>query len=125
MNTHDFDWDDYLAQASYRDAVDRSPALSSDRPPTMYSPDRSLLYLSSQDADVATDNVSELKQLLQLVLQTYNYSHSPGNDKKRLAAMTDCYEICGLLVNCGTETDKYHDPDSLLLSSVKSQTNVG
>ncbi len=118
MSKRNFDWDDYLAKAAYRDVFDLSLALSSGRPPTMYSPDRSLLYLSSQDVDVATDDVSELKQLLRMVLDTYRNSTKPGCDKKRLAAMTDCYEICGLLVNCGADSDEYLDPDYLLNSAV-------
>lgn len=116
MKTRDFDWDAYLAKAAYRDVVDRSPPLSSDHPPTMYSPDCTLLYLSSQDLDVSTNDVTELKQLLRMVLDTYRVSHKPGSEKKRLAAMTDCYEICGLLVNCGEDSDDYLNPDSLLNS---------
>ncbi|MFM8570044.1 MAG: hypothetical protein ACKOAU_00460 [Pirellula sp.] len=116
MNRKDFDWDDYLAQASYREVVDLSPALSIDKPPTMYSPDHSLLYLSSQDLDVLTDDVSQLQQLLKLVLETYRYSQEPGFEKKRLAAITDCYEICGLLVQCGVDSDEYLNPDLLLNS---------
>lgn len=118
MSKQNFDWDDYLSKAAYRDVVDRSPALASAHPPTMYSPDRTLLYLSSQDVDVATDNVPELKQLLRMVLDTYRYSNKPGCDKKRLAAMTDCYEICGLLVKLDAEPDEYLDPDSLLNATV-------
>ena len=118
MKTRNFNWDAYLEMAAYRDVVDCSPSLSLDCPPTMYSPDRTLLYLSSLDVDVSTEDVTELKQLLRMVLNTYSYSNKPGSEKKRLAAMTDCYEICGLLVNSGEDSDDYLDPDSLLSSAV-------
>jgi hypothetical protein len=120
MNKRNFDWDNYLSQAPYRDIVALSPGLSRDRPPTMYSPDRSLLYLSSQDLDVDTDNVPQLQQFLMMVLDTYRDSQKPGFVKKRLAAITDCYEICGLLVNCGVDSEEYLNPDLLLTSTISS-----
>jgi hypothetical protein len=118
MSKRNFDWDNYLSQATYRDVVNLSPVLSRDRPPTMYSPDRTLLYLSSLDLDVDTDNVPQLEQFLVTVLDTYRNSQQPGFEKKRLAVITDCYEICGLLVNCGVDSEAYLNPDSLLTSAI-------
>jgi hypothetical protein len=114
MARQDFDWDAYLAQATYRDVVAKSPALSSDRPPTMYSPDQSQLYLSSIDIGVATDNPTALKFMLDKVIDTHRTTTERSNDRRRVNARIDCIELCGLLTQCSDDPEPYLDPDALL-----------
>lgn len=53
-----------LSKAPYREVHDNSPDLSSRRPPLLYNPDRTLLYLPSVDLDVVTDDCEELERIL-------------------------------------------------------------
>ena len=57
----DFDWDGFLAKADYAAVRRLSPELDRRRPPSMYSPDKRSLYLTSLDTDVSCDDESALR----------------------------------------------------------------
>lgn len=114
MTRSEFDWDKYLATAPYRDVYANSPELSSRRPPSLYNPDRTLLYLPSLDLDVATDDYNELRQMLRSVVENFR-GYQRTNEIRRMAiAQTDCTELCGLLQTCAPDPEPYLDPDALL-----------
>lgn len=119
MSKKNFDWDNYFAVASFKDISDRSPDLSSRRLPSIFSPDRKLLYLSSQDDDVETDNPDQLQSALTSIKNTY--ANVIGRELidhgKAYVARTDFIAVCALLANCTEDPDEYADPDQLLQSA--------
>jgi hypothetical protein len=117
MTRSQFDWDKYLATAVYRDVCANSPELSSRRPPSLYNPDRTLLYLPSLDLDVATDDYNELRQMLRAVVETFRFAQRKNEIRKMAIAQIDCTELCGLLQTCAPDPEPYVDPDALLHES--------
>lgn len=113
MKRENFNWDKYIATASYQEVMDNSP-FPSNRPPTLYNPDHTLLYLPSLDLDVATDDFNELKIMLDGVIDNYR-RYQELNDKFKMArARIDCIELCQLIQDCGPTPEIYIDPDPLL-----------
>ena len=119
MPKKDFDWDNYFSTASFKDISDRSPDLSLRRPPSTFSPDQKLLYLSSQDDEVETDSPDQLQLALTAIKITYaNAIRLKQIDHgKAYVARTDFVAVCALLANCTADPDEYADPDLLLQSA--------
>jgi hypothetical protein len=118
-----FDWDHYFSSASFQQIRELSPELSTRRLPSVYSPDRQLLYLTSLDIDVQTNNVKELLSALDGVRNSYFSIKSAGScNGKDAIARTDFIEICSLLANLSEDPDEYLDPDALL--AITSSTDV-
>lgn len=115
MSTHksEFNWDAYLATAKYEQVRRTSPLLSSMRHPTVFSPDRSLLYLSSQDIDVKTNSVSDLRMALNAICNSYE-SAQQSDHRALWLIRTDCYAVCSLLQESGECADDYDDPEQFL-----------
>jgi hypothetical protein len=119
MSKKDFDWDNYFATASFKYISDRSPDLSSRRLPSAFSPDRKLLYLSSQDDEVETDSPDLLQLALTAIKITYANAirQNKIDHGKAYVARTDFFAVCALLANCTEDPDEYADPDLLLQSA--------
>src|SRR4051812_36530959 len=97
MNTRDFDWDKHVATATFKSVFERSPTLRAGRPvPSLFSPDRSQLYLSSIDVGVPTDDIGELTRALRSIGETYRYSASGRHidHLKAAYARIDFLELC-------------------------------
>lgn len=110
-----FDWDRYFSTASFRQIRELSPELSNRRVPTVYSPDRQLLYLTSLDSDVQINDETELLAALNEVRSIYFSARSAGAaNGKDVIARTDFIELCNLLAKSSDEPDEYMDPDALL-----------
>ena len=116
MKQNDFDWDKYLSCASYNEVRANSPDLSSRRPPTLYSPDRKWIYLSSQDVDLETNNLIELKSMLRAISSSFKISTEKheADYKKLWLLRIDCFEVCALIANLVDDLEEYSDPDSFL-----------
>jgi hypothetical protein len=119
MSKKDFDWDSYFANASFKDISRRSPDLSSRRPPSAFSPDRKLLYLSSQDDAVETDSPDQLQLALTAIKITYANAirQKQIDHAKAYVARTDFIAVCALLANFTEDPDEYAYPDLLLQSA--------
>ncbi len=115
MRKKEFDWDGYFSSAPFRQIRELSPELSNRRVPSVYSPDRQLLYLTSLDIDVQTNDETELVAALNDVRNLYSSARSAGSTNgKDVIARTDFAEICNLLANLSEDPDEYMDPDALL-----------
>jgi hypothetical protein len=111
-----FNWDEFFSKASFNKIRQLSPDLASRRPPSTYSPDRKLLYLSSQDYCIETSNQDQLLNALDSVKNTYAAaSRSECLDHaKAYVARIDFIELCQLLVCCADNPEEFSDPDGLL-----------
>jgi len=117
MKQKGFDWDKYLSNAKYKEVRDSSPDLSSRRPPTMYSPDRKWIYLSSQDIDFETNDLNGLKSILESLTSYYKLTREMHKSNLILHLIKiDFIEVCGLIANLVDNPEDYNDPDSLLNS---------
>ena len=118
MTNSNFDWDAHVASSTFSDIRRQSPDLGVRRLPTLYSPDRSRLYLSSQDDDVATGEVKELLRVLPEIKAAYRRAiNGPSINHGRAAvAEINFLEVCGLIGGLVEDPDTYQDPEALLLS---------
>ncbi|MBP4046976.1 hypothetical protein [Chromobacterium violaceum] len=110
-----FDWDGYFSTASFETVRKASPELDGRRPPTTYSPNGKLLYLSSQDFDVEIDDPEQLRQALTATGQSYANAVSPkhANHFQAYIAEEDFIIICNHLASLEDPSD-FSDPDALL-----------
>ncbi|QJI19942.1 MULTISPECIES: hypothetical protein [unclassified Pseudomonas] len=107
MSRQNFNWDTYAAKAKFDDV--RELCASHGRLPTMYNPDRTLVYLSSQDLAVAVDDLKGLQSLLADVKRSFfqtlnNQDHSY---KKLYELETDYDLLSNLLGNLDSPPDHY------------------
>lgn len=116
MSQKPFEWDAFFSKSSFSEIRRLSPDLDSRRPPSTYSPDRKLLYLSSQDVDVETGNEDQLRAMLVSVRNSYIAAISPDkfNPMKVYIARVDFLEICYLLASLSGDPSEFSDPDGLL-----------
>ena len=116
MKQKEFDWDKYLSDSKYKEVRNSSPDLSSRRPPTMYSPDRKWIYLSSQDIDFETNDLNGLKSILEALSSSYNLTREMHKSDylKLYLIRIDFIEVCRLIANLVDNPEDYNDPDSLL-----------
>jgi hypothetical protein len=114
MQTTDFDWDKLFASMSLDALLEFSPLLSRGRRPTMYSPDRTRLYLATLDIDVGTVDVAELAAVLPQISDK-RYS-SNCSELAFAIAKIEFAEVCLLLQNCAIDPTPYVNPDALLES---------
>ncbi|WP_122346307.1 hypothetical protein [Pseudomonas coronafaciens] len=107
MARPNFNWDTYAAKAKFdevRKLCARRGAL-----PTMYNPERTLVYLSSQDADVAVDDLKGLQSLLAQVKQSFFYRlDDPEPSYRDLYELETDYDLLSnLLSNLDSAPDHY------------------
>ena len=115
MRKRAFDWDRYFSSASFKQIRELSPELSNRRVPSVYSPDRQFLYLTSLDIDVQSNDATELLIALNEVRNLYFSAKSAeSTNGKDVIARIDFIELCNLLANCSDDPDEYMDPDALL-----------
>jgi hypothetical protein len=108
-----FDRDKFLRTASYRDVCELCPQ-QLDGVPTLYNPDKSLIYLASFDVDFPTDNAERLKKTLPDLREIYERAKRRGEFKRAWRARTDHLEVCRLLQSLVEDPDEYGDPDELI-----------
>ena len=118
MSNKDFNWDRFSSLEKFSEIQKLSPDLGNRRLPTMYSPDKRFLYLSSQDIGIETDNQDELRSVLSAIKSTYDSAlrAKPVNHFKAYVSQIDFREVCQLLAQCTGELEEFADPDHLLLS---------
>lgn len=114
MSEPRFDWDHHFATASFKDVAANSPNVSLDRPPSLYSPNGKLYYMSSIDLAVGTHDGEKIQLMLNRVLESHAEYRKSKDIKRQLRARLDCIELCGLLSNRSVDTGAYLDPDALL-----------
>ncbi|AZE62833.1 MULTISPECIES: hypothetical protein [Pseudomonas fluorescens group] len=102
-----FNWDTYAAKAKFDEV--RDLCASHGRLPTMYNPDRTLVYLSSQDLAVAVDDQEELQALLAEVKRSFFDTLGDQNHsyKKLYELETDYDLLSNLLSNLDSPPDHY------------------
>lgn len=102
-----FNWDTYAANAKFDEV--RDLCASHGRLPTMYNPDRTLVYLSSQDLAVAVDDLEELQTHLAEVKSSFFDTLGDQNHsyKKLYELETDYDLLSNLLSNLDSPPDHY------------------
>ncbi|MBD8098781.1 hypothetical protein IFR08_11375 [Pseudomonas fluorescens] len=102
-----FNWDAYAARAKFDEV--RDLCASHGRLPTMYNPDRTLVYLSSQDLAVAVDDLEELQTLLAEVKRSFfdTLGYQNHSYKKLYELETDYDLLSNLLSNLDSPPDHY------------------
>ncbi|WP_122569741.1 hypothetical protein [Pseudomonas viridiflava] len=107
MARPNFNWDTYAAKAKFDDV--RNLCASHGRLPTMYSPDRTLVYLSSQDRDVAVDDLKGLQSLLSEIKSSFFLTlDSRDHSYKKLYELETDYDlISNLLSDLESAPDNY------------------
>jgi hypothetical protein len=118
MKTIDYNWDAYFAQATFKEIRSASPDLSTRGLPTIYSPDRSLIYLSSLGDYVETNDAVELKANLSILARQYHACDSRDHRKLYLTEL-DFTEVSLLLFGLEGDEAGYGDPIRLLLTSLE------
>jgi len=118
MKTADFDWDQYFSHASFDEIRMRSPELSARRFPTTFNPDKSRLYLSSQDIDVRTESIDELRSAFDGIKESHAFLKRAQhlNHLKIALARIDFIAVCGLMAGLVETPEDFGDPDQLLES---------
>lgn len=116
MKEKDFNVDEYLSNAKYSEVRRNSPELSSNRPPTFYSPDEKWIYLSSQDLLVSTKDIDELKSVLQTLSKAYKNAKTIQTTPHIAfhKIRVDCIEVCNLIAGQVENPGNYNDPDIYL-----------
>ncbi|MEM7558874.1 MAG: hypothetical protein AAF394_07110 [Planctomycetota bacterium] len=117
MTRETFNWDQYLEDAPYRDVRERSPELSSRRPPQLYNPTRTLFYVPTLDMDVRVDHFKELCSALQEVLKCHRRYQKLGDIGHLAMTRRDVFELCSLLQACAEDPLPYLDPEELMANS--------
>lgn len=108
-----FEWDTYFENSSYNEVRKNSPMLGYRRHPTTFSPDGDLLYLTSMDLDVNTEDAEELDNILKDLADGYRTAVEIKNSNYRIYAYSFDFElVCGLLDSLGY--DGYQSPNALI-----------
>lgn len=102
-----FNWDTYAARAKFEEV--RELCASHGRLPTMYNPDRTLVYLSSQDLAVAVDDLEEMQLLLAEVKRSFFHTlNNQDHSYKKLYELETDYDLLSnLLSNLDNPPDHY------------------
>lgn len=102
-----FNWDAYAAKANFDDVCHL--CASHGRLPTMYNPDKTLVYLSSQEMAVAVDDLDELQSLLIEVKRSFFQTLGDrGHNYKKLYELETDYDLLSnLLSDLGSPPDHY------------------
>src|SRR5688572_29614662 len=102
-----FNWDAYAAKAKFEEIRDLSA--SHGRLPTMYNPDRTAVYLSSQDIAVNVDDLEDLQSLLREVKQSFfaTLNRQDHSYKKLHELETDYELLANLLSNLESPPEHY------------------
>ena len=113
-----FNWDAYASNAKFREVQDHS-AISGLSIPTMYSPDRDWLLLSSVGLDVETGDVNECVNLLDHIINRYHivdrrFWISRRHYHRDLYLLeSDFIVLCNHLANRCNNPEPYFDPTGL------------
>jgi hypothetical protein len=70
MSKEKFDWEEYVRSNPYERVVEGLPCIVT-RLPTMFSPDRTLLYLRSQCLEVPTDDTEKLLTMFTIICSNF------------------------------------------------------
>ena len=116
MKGKSFNVDEYLSNAKYSEVWRNSPDLSSNRPPTFYSPDGKWIYLSSQDDIFSIKDIDGLKSTLQTLSKSYRNAKAikttPHITFHKIRV--DCIEVCSLIAGQVENPEDFNDPDIYL-----------
>lgn len=102
-----FNWDAYAANAKFNEL--RKLAVVHGRLPTMYNPDRTEVYLSSQDIAITVDDLEEIQTLLDEVKRSFftTLNQQEHSYKKLHELETDYELLANLLSNLDTPPEHY------------------
>lgn len=114
MSEKNFDWDKHFKKASFAEVRELSPELSGRRPPSSFSPDRTLFYFSSQDDYGEVNDKDYLLMLLKAVGQSFHQCAENEWAKKNVL-YTDFLAACSMLYGLAGADSPYALPDDLLL----------
>ena len=116
MRKPEFDWDAYFKNISFAEVRENSPSLRSNRLPSIYSPDHSLFYVSSQDVEVDTNDIHKLASILEILKQAH-YFKKRDKEYYRLGVIIDeIREIAHMMYSIGSG-DIIEDVDDWLESN--------
>jgi hypothetical protein len=111
---NEFRWDEWFSTASYREIESNSPALSSVRTPSCYSPDKKWFYLASQDIGIDTSDEEELISTLKGLAEPFIRALESKKYFNAWIIQFECQEICSLLGEITGDLDEYSDPSEFL-----------
>lgn len=118
---HPFDWDKYRDTATYNNVLN---GMSNSRLiiPTMFSPDKKLIYLKTYDVDFETNDADTLNRILnQLYVSLENEARKiDWSFEKMYLLQVDYLTIWGILDNLQALPDDYKYPEYYLEKVVKS-----
>lgn len=124
-----FDWESYVRKATFNEIRDNSPQLAKSRLPTMYSPDKKHLYLTSLDEqiDLVKINVDWIDRFLVRIAERFSISLENKDYRKVGESEADFYVLSLLVYNLeltgypsGKYTEEYGDPKGLLEKLAKN-----
>lgn len=93
-----FNWDAYAAKAKFEEL--RGLAVVHGRLPTMYNPERTAVYLTSQDLAVNVDDIDEIQRLIGEVRKSFFATlDQKDNSYKKLHELETDYELLASLLS--------------------------
>ena len=110
----EFDWDKWLARASYSEVAALSPAVTVDRPFPCYSPDRRFFYLNTMDFCIDVTHQEELEQQLLRYKELFAEAIASSDYRRAWLIQVECREICNLLSELVAAPEDYGNPDDFL-----------
>lgn len=103
MTSKEINWDRHFAKLTWNEVYESSPFFHGQRLPTLFSPDKTRIYISSLDTELPTDNARELADALEDIKGTFNMAKRSNGYYKMAMAQSDFSAIQGLLSELGTE----------------------
>ena len=115
-----FNWDEYLESTPYKQVLDGM------RParliiPTMFSPDKKLLYLKSHDIDVSTEDPEQLKKMFDATCSDLEHEAKIQNTsfEKLYIHQIDYLMLWHLLRDLDVKLPEEHEIPEVYLQKVK------
>ncbi len=103
MAEKEINWDKHFSKLTWNDVYENSPFFHGQRPPTLFSPDRTRIYISSLDLEFATDNAQELADALEDIKSTFDMAKRSNGYYKMAMAQSDFSALQGLLSELGAD----------------------
>lgn len=119
----DFDWDAFLAHASFAEVRRLSPELDGRRPPSLYDPDKHLYYSSSLDQEIECQSEASLRHSYEALLASWrHHAREPLLRPLHLHTLrVDIAEVVGMLMKVVENPDEFEDFELRLAGPDASQ----